>query len=233
MTLSLALIYPELLGTYGDRGNALVLRHRARARDIDAKIIEVSPGDALPTSADIYLLGGGEDNAQTLATQMLHDQQAVLEKALKSSILFAVCAGFQILGRRFPIADGKFHDGLGIINVSTTHGSPRIIGELVTTCAIDGIGELTGFENHGGRTTLGDDEQALGVVTSGTGNGFNQVDGVVTENIIGTYLHGPALARNPLLADYLLTRATGSAPLDTIDNDPAEVLHTERLAATH
>ncbi len=234
MTFSIALIYPELLGTYGDRGNAMVLKHRAHLRNIDSEIITVSPGDSLPTSADIYLLGGGEDNAQTLATKLLREQQSVLEKALESSLLLAVCAGFQILGNKFPIANGKFHEGLEIIDVTTTHGTPRIIGELVTSCTIDGIDELTGFENHGGRTTLGTTAQPLGRVTSGMGNGINSVDGFYSEHILATYLHGPVLARNPQLADYLLAKITqiSLSELEPIANDVSEMLHRERLIAT-
>ncbi|HMS24516.1 MAG TPA: glutamine amidotransferase [Acidimicrobiia bacterium] len=236
MTLTVALIYPQLLGTYGDRGNALVLQHRARLRDIDCDIVVVSPGDALVASADIYLLGGGEDNAQTLAADLLKKQQTTLEQALEKGYLLAVCAGFQILGHSFPIANGKFHDGLGMIDITTRHGSPRIIGELVTTCSIEGIGELTGFENHGGHTTLGKDAQPLGEVVHGRGNGVESsgfVDGYRSDHIIATYLHGPVLARNPVLADYYLAQAmdVDLGDLVPIEDDPAEVLHRERLGA--
>jgi CobQ-like glutamine amidotransferase family enzyme len=233
MTLTVALIYPELLGTYGDRGNALVLQHR----DIDCDIVVVSPGDALVASADIYLLGGGEDHAQTLAADLLREQQPLFEKALETGWLLAVCAGFQILGHMFPVADGKFHDGLGMIDVTTSHGTPRIIGELVTECLIDGMGELTGFENHGGHTTLGENARPLGVVEHGRGNGVNSshgyIDGYQSEHIIATYLHGPLLARNPALADFFLAQATGVDPGDLaeIENDPSELLHRERLGA--
>ncbi len=237
MTLTVALIYPELLGTYGDRGNALVLQYRARLRNIDCDIVVVSPGDPLPQSADIYLLGGGEDNAQTLAADLLEEQHSTFEKALETGWLLAVCAGFQILGHTFPVADGKFHDGLGMIDVTTTHGTPRIIGELVTECLIEGMGALTGFENHGGHTTLGENAQPLGVVEHGRGNGVNSshgyVDGYQSDHIIATYLHGPVLARNPLLADFFLAQATdiNINDLAEIENDPAELLHRERLGA--
>ena len=237
MSLKIALIYPELLGTYGDRGNALVLNYRAKVRGIDSEFLSIAPGEQIPKSADIYLLGGGEDNAQVLATELLFKQIDVLTSAIETSQLIAVCAGFQILGNQFPISDGKVHEGLGIIDVTTRSGSPRIIGEVVTNCVIDGIGQLTGFENHGGRTVLGTNARPLGSVTEGKGNGietdFGYVDGFLSENIFATYLHGPLFARNPLFADYIISKALGIEPeeLKEIEDDPAQLLHRERLGA--
>lgn len=239
MTLNIAIIYPELLGTYGDRGNALVLKHRAKLRDIESDIITVSPGDTLPNSADIYLLGGGEDNAQTLATDLLADQQSLLEQSIGKSLLIAICAGFQILGKQFPVVGGKIYRGLQMIDVSSQLGSPRIIGEVLTQCTIEGIGQLTGFENHGGRTSLGVNAKPLGKVLTGHGNGIETdngfVDGYVSDNIIGTYLHGPIFARNPIFADYILTKAINipAGSLAPIDNDPSIELHSQRLSAQH
>lgn len=239
MTLNIALIYPELLGTYGDRGNALVLNHRAKLRDIEAEIVTVSPGDTLPDSADVYLLGGGEDNAQTLATDLLADQQSKLENAIEKSLLIAVCAGFQILGKQFPVAGGKIYRGLEVIDASAQIGSPRIIGEVVTQCSIEGVGQLTGFENHGGRTSLGVNAKPLGKVSSGLGNGIETgqgfVDGYVSKNIIATYLHGPVFARNPVFADYVLAKAMNVSleSLAPIPDDPSVELHERRLATQH
>lgn len=237
MSLSIALIFPELLGTYGDKGNALVLQHRAKLRDIDSDITIVSPGDALPTSADIYLLGGGEDNAQILATDLIQDQIAKLESVIETAQLIAICAGFQILGKQFPIPDGKMRRGLDVIDVTTQVGAPRIIGEVVTECEIEGVSKLTGFENHSGRTALGTASKPLGKVKIGRGNGIETdsgfVDGYLSENIIGTYLHGPLFARNPAFADYVLAKATGTVidTLNAVEDDRALQLHKERLKA--
>lgn len=241
MKLKIVLIYPELLGTYGDRGNALVLAHRARQRNIDTEIIYVSPKDKIDDSGDIYLLGGGEDDAQSLATRLLLEQKDAIEDFVNQSQFVAICAGFQILGREFPVANKEFHEGLNLIDATTTHGDKRIIGEILTKTNIETVGLLTGFENHGGRTTISKDATALGVVKKGFGNGVIQndaqqkyVDGYFSENLICTYLHGPLFARNPKFADYVLARSlkTDISCLAEIDADPQEKLHNERVQAT-
>jgi len=239
MNLSIAIIYQELLGTYGDRGNALAFAHRAKLRDFDCEIISVKPGENIPTSCDVYLLGGGEDNAQTLATTLLKEYKRTFERAIDKSLLIAICAGFQILGKQFPISDGKFHPGLDLIDVTTQPGNPRIIGEVVTESIIPGVGKLTGFENHGGRTTLSNNSDPLGKVISGLGNGIDTngcfVDGYFSEEIVCSYLHGPILARNPKLCDYFLAKATNVefSSLVEIDSDTAKKLHNERLKAAN
>lgn len=235
--LSIALIYPELLGTYGDQGNARVLSYRCKKRNIENEIVRINAGDKIPTSCDIYLLGGGEDSAQTLATKLLSEQKSNLNKIVKTSYLLSICAGFQILGKQFPSTNGKLEAGLDLIDVTTKPGSPRIIGEVKTNCNIKNLGKLTGFENHGGRTILGSQETALGKVYEGQGNGISInetfVDGYLSEHIFCTYLHGPLLARNPLFADYLISKAIGveMTSLAEIENDSSVILHDERLKA--
>ena len=240
MSISIAIIYPEILGTYGDRGNALTLKYRAEKRDIDCNIIEVKANDPLPTKCDIYMLGGGEDNAQTLATTLLQDQKKELNTISNESIILAICAGFQILGKQFPTTDKKLFNGLDIIDVTTKPGTPRIIGEVTSTCTLDSIGTLTGFENHGGRTILGSNCSPLGNVISGKGNGIEQsninnqdsfVDGYISKNIYASYMHGPFLARNPKFCDYLISKITGIETLSPIEADTAVDLHKERLLA--
>jgi CobQ-like glutamine amidotransferase family enzyme len=236
MTISIAIIYPEILGTYGDRGNALALKYRAEKRNFDCEIIEVMAGEALPTKCDIYMMGGGEDNAQTLATSLLLEQSNALKTITNDSIILAICAGFQILGKQFPSTGSKLCNGLDIIDVTTKPGSPRIIGELSSKCNISGIGMLTGFENHGGRTVLGSNAKALAMVQTGLGNGVelstgNYCDGYYSNNIIATYMHGPLLARNPILCDHLISKITGIETLTPIVNDTAKILHKERLVS--
>lgn len=233
--ISIAIIYPEILGTYGDRGNALALAYRLKERGIENQIVEVMAGDAIPSSCDIYMMGGGEDNAQTLATSLLLEQKKTIDEIANKSLLLAVCAGFQILGKQFPIAEGKLFNGLDIIDVTTIAGSPRIIGEVKSKCSIEGIGELTGFENHGGRTILGANAKPLGYVSSGMGNGIELtsqkfIDGYFSNNIYATYMHGPLFARNPKFCDYLISKITGIETLSEIENDLAIDLHKERIA---
>lgn len=228
--LRIALIYPSLLGTYGDGGNASVLAQRLRWRGIAAETIDVGIDDAVPEQADLYVLGGGEDAAQTLAVSKLAN--GVLGRASDDGRpVFAVCAGFQILGEQFLVGHGEVVAGLGVLDCRTERlPGPRAVGELLGDPAIDGLaGPLTGYENHGGRTVLGPAAKPFATVRSGVGNGDGGVDGAVQGSVVATYLHGPALARNPALADYLLSRAVGSA-LTPLDDTEEDELRRERLA---
>jgi len=228
--LRIALIYPSLLGTYGDGGNASVLAQRLRWRGIAAETIDVGIDEDVPEQADLYVLGGGEDAAQTLAVSKLAN--GVLSRASNAGRpIFAVCAGFQILGERFLVGRGEIVPGLGILDCRTERlPGPRAVGELLGEPAVDGLsGPLTGYENHGGMTTLGPDARPFATVRAGVGNGDAGVDGALQGSVVATYLHGPALARNPALADYLLSRAVGT-PLEPLDDSEEEDLRRERLA---
>jgi CobQ-like glutamine amidotransferase family enzyme len=221
----IALVFPSLLGTYGDGGNASVLAQRLRWRGIPAETVDVDIGAPVPEQVDLYVLGGGEDTAQTLAVSRLAD--GVLARAADSGRpVFAVCAGFQILGESFLVGRGEVHPGLGLLDVRTDRlpGS-RAVGELVTDTE---LGVLTGYENHGGRTVLGPGARPLGRVSEGVGNG-DGADGAVQGSVVATYLHGPALARNPALADHLLELAVGSQ-LPPLDDAEVDELRRERLA---
>jgi lipid II isoglutaminyl synthase (glutamine-hydrolysing) len=203
-------IHNELLGTYGDQGNAEVLAFRAKFHGITANIVDVTYNDDLPTNGDIYLLGGAEDAAQLLSLEALQrgDNLSILHMAIeRGAVILAVCAGFQIIGNKF-FANGQEVDGLGLLDVISVPGDKRLVGDIKTTSSVLGF-ELTGFENHMGRTILGPTAQAFGKVITGHGNGDSKYDGAVNGNIFGTYMHGPILARNPEFADLLLTRATG------------------------
>jgi CobQ-like glutamine amidotransferase family enzyme len=226
----IALIYPSLLGTYGDGGNASVLAQRLRWRGIAAETIDVGLDDAVPEQVDVYVLGGGEDVAQTLAVSKLAGG-ALARAADVGKPVFAVCAGFQILGETFLDGRGDTHAGLGLIDCRTDRlDGPRAVGELLGEPAVGGLdGPLTGYENHGGRTVLGPGAQPFARVRAGVGNGDAGVDGAVQGSVVATYLHGPALARNPGLADYLLSHAVG-AKLEPLDDREEDELRRERLA---
>jgi hypothetical protein len=222
-----ALLFPELLGTYGDGGNAVVLTQRLRWRDIDAELVSVSVVEPVPASCDIYVLGGGEDAPQTLATERL--AEGGFPSAVDGgAVVFGVCAGFQILGRAFTGADGEQQPGLGVLDCETRPKGSRQIGELVVQPTALDLPMLTGFENHGGITELGPDSIPLGSVLTGFGNGTGGIEGVVTGRVMGTYLHGPALARNPALADLLLSWVVGE--VGPIDDSIVDELRRERLA---
>ncbi len=228
--LSIALLYPTVLGLYGDRGNASVLAHRAKARDIDAEILVVDPGTPVPEHADIYLLGGGEDIAQTTGCELLRADGGLARAHARDAVIFAVCAGMQILGTSFP-ADGRVVDGLGLLDIVTTPGSPRAVGELLTEAVGANLPIMTGYENHGGRSRLGQDLKPLGRVITGVGNGTgDHTEGAVLGHTLATYMHGPALVRNPAMADLLLGWAVGKG-LPPMDEPLVDALRTERLSA--
>lgn len=220
--VTIALLYPELLGTYGDGGNARVLAHRATVRGIDASVVSVGVGDHL-VDADIYLLGGGEDGPQRFACEALRSS-SFAERVNDGATVLAVCAGLQILGTSFCVEGNDAYAGLNIVEAVTTRGATRSVGELRTSVA--GVA-LVGFENHGGRTTLGD-TSPLGVVEHGVGND-GVVDGFRHHNVYATYAHGPVLALNPWLADELLATALG-APLAP-HRSVADELYAERCRA--
>ena len=226
------LVFPELLGTYGDHGNAVILVERCRRRGLDAELVEVAAGTPIPESIDIYLFGGGEDDPQVMAAAGMRESRGAIERAQEGgAVIFAVCAGFQLLGHSYEANDGEHLDGLGLIDMETTAGPSRLIGEVVVEPdpALE-LPVLTGFENHGGRTRLGSAERPLGRVLTGGGNGFDDGDGVLRERIVGTYLHGPVLPRNPALADLMLGWVVG-ADLAPLDDQLVEQLRTERLEA--
>jgi hypothetical protein len=221
--LTIALIYPELLGTYGDGGNALVLAERARRRGFESEIVNVGIANEVP-DADIYLLGGGEDGPQRLGADLLRTSSFVARVG-DGNFVFAVCAGLQLLGTSFCVEGDDEYEGLGLVDATTTRGETRSVGELVVR--VDGRA-LVGFENHGGRTTLGEDVEELGAVEVGRGND-GAVDGFRTPAIWASYAHGPVLAMNPWFADKVLGRALGRElePLITV----ADQLYDERVAA--
>ena len=203
MELKIVRIHNELLGTYGDRGNADVLAYRAGFNGILAHIVDVSYRDSVPSDGDIYLLGGAEDAAQVLSCEALRGFD------FGSKVVLAVCAGFQILGNSY-FANGVRQNGLGVIDMETVPGRSRFVGDIKIASDVVGV-ELTGFENHGGATNLASGITPLGRVITGHGNSSSGVDGAVVGNVFGTYLHGPVLARNPEFADLLLERAVGHA----------------------
>lgn len=226
--LRVALIYPDLLGTYGDGGNALVLAARAHWRGLSVEVVEVPAGKPVPGGCDVYLLGGGEDEPQALAAAGL--RAGGMTTALGAgAVVLAVCAGLQVVGTSFPGAGGTPRDGAALVDLSTHPGTPRVVGDLVVAGAGHaGVGLLYGYENHGGRTTLGPGVLALGTVRLGLGNGAGPaLDGVWAPTgrglIVGTYLHGPVLAQNPALADRLLAHVVPDLPAAPEDH-PLAVL---------
>jgi lipid II isoglutaminyl synthase (glutamine-hydrolysing) len=222
-------LYPDLLSTYGDRGNLLIMARRADLRGLPVEAIEVRSDQAVPEQADIYLLGGGEDGPQALAAERLIADGGLHRAMARGAAMLAVCAGYQLIGTSF-FAKGRKYPGLELLDLASDRGPTRAVGEIAGTPDPGlGLPVITGFENHGGRTHLGSGLKPLAAVTTGIGNdGANE--GAWQGRIIGTYMHGPALARNPALADLLLSWVTGSAVAPVDDTWPSR-LRAERLAA--
>ena len=227
MTFTIVHLLPELLGTYGDRGNVEILSWRLKQRGISHSVLTIGVNDVVPTSGDLYLLGGGEDDAQIAAVEILGRNQSIKRAIEAGAHIFAVCAGLQILGTQFPASGSRTIAGLDLVGIESVSAKHRSVGELLSRPTVP-IEMLTGFENHGGQTRFLDDLQPLGHVISGIGNGQgSNVDGLVTPQIVATYMHGPAFARNPSLADWILSRKLGT--LSSLPVQIFELLHDERI----
>ena len=230
-TVRIGLVLPDVMGTYGDGGNSVVLRQRLRLRGFDAEVVNITLDDAVPSGLDLYTLGGAEDYAQRLATRHLIRYPGLQEAASKGAPVLAICAAIQVLGHWYETSAGERVDGVGLLDLTTSPQPKRTIGEVVSQPLLPGLTErLTGFENHRGGTVLGSEAKPLARVVSGAGNRAGDgIDGAVQGSVVATYLHGPCLARNPQLADHLLSRVVGD--LAPLDNDEVALLRRERLAA--
>ncbi|MEZ0363657.1 type 1 glutamine amidotransferase [Mycobacterium sp. pUA109] len=227
----IGLVLPDVMGTYGDGGNAVVLRQRLRLRGLAAEIVEITLDDPVPDSLDLYTLGGAEDYAQRLATQHLIRHPGLQRAAARGAPVLAICAAIQVLGAWYETSAGERVEGVGLLDVTTSPQDTRSIGEMVSRPLVAGLSApLTGFENHRGGTLLGAAATPLGAVTKGAGNragdGF---DGAVQGSVFATYLHGPCLARNPEFADLLLSKVVGDLP--ALELPEVALLRRERLAA--
>jgi hypothetical protein len=231
-SVTVALLFPDLLGTYGDSGNALILARRLAWRGFRADVVTIRSGDPVPSGCELYVVGGGEDLPQALAAKQLGPPgRGPLQEAVDNgAAVLAVCAGLQILGSSFVGPDGLVTDGLGLVDCTTVRGpDPRAVGEIVVDPEAElGLPPLTGYENHAGATTVGPGASPLGQVRRGVGNGDGSgCDGVWAGHVVGTYMHGPVLARNPALADRLLSWVVGD--LEPLDDGESEELRRERL----
>jgi CobQ-like glutamine amidotransferase family enzyme len=218
-------LYTELLSIYGDRGNVRVLEQRARWRGLPVEVVPLMLGEQLdPAAADVILIGGGQDRDQALVAEALIAQVAALRSAIADGVpVLAVCGGYQLLGHSYLDQSGRETPGTGLVDLVTRAGKRRIIGNVVVDVTMEGSTQrLVGFENHAGRTELGTGVAPLGRVVVGGGNiGDGQTEGCRVDRVIGTYVHGPLLPKNPWLADRILGWAcahrglsTDLAPLD-------------------
>jgi lipid II isoglutaminyl synthase (glutamine-hydrolysing) len=217
-------LYPELLHTYGDRGNVLALARRAEARRIAVEIVPVSRDDPMPETCSLVFIGGGSDRIQkAIGNDLMAKRDRLHELAARGTVFFGVCGGYQLLGHRYVALDGSEIEGLHLLDIETLAGTGRIIGRVAATPADPRLGErMIGFENHGGRTYLGPRAQPLAHVRRKRGNnGKDRSEGAIQNGVAGTYLHGPVLPLNPALADHLIARALGVDALEPADDPEA------------
>lgn len=207
MKLTIGHLYPDLLNLYGDRGNIQCFRKRLEWRGIEAEVIPFLSGDTIDFSKlDIVLLGGGSDREQELVCGQLQNIRRNFKDYVENNgVVLAVCGGYQLLGKYYK-TDKKNIEGLSILDITTEWEPERLIRNIVLNSPLFDT-PVVGFENHGGRTYIGS-HTPFGKVFYGLGNtGKSGYEGVVYKNVIGTYLHGPLLPKNPHVCDYLLEKA--------------------------
>lgn len=223
MNLKIAHLYAEQLNLYGDSGNVLCLKERLLRRGIDVKVKALTSGAQLDDDYDIIFIGGGQDREQGLVlADLAHKTDEILNREIeKGTVLLAICGGFQLLGKYYKTHDDKVMNFTGILDFYTVGAKERMIGNYAFTTE-EKI-KVIGFENHSGRTYLGDGVKPLGRVIKGFGNnGEDKTEGVRYKNTFGTYCHGPLLPKNPRFADMLLgaalERKYGSVQLEKLDD---------------
>jgi CobQ-like glutamine amidotransferase family enzyme len=239
--LTVCHLYPEHLNIYADRGNIAVLRYRCERRAIGFSVAGCGPGEPLP-EADLYYLGGGQDRDQVAVAEDLVGKAEALRSAVADgAAVLAVCGGYQLLGHGYRGHAGDEMPGTGLVDLVTEAGPTRMIGNITIRCELDPGDPRTvvGFENHAGRTHLGAGVEPLGRVLHGNGNnGSDRGEGVRAGRVVGTYIHGPLLPKNPWLADWLvrasLERRHGEVDLDPLDDALELEAHrvAERIAAS-
>jgi lipid II isoglutaminyl synthase (glutamine-hydrolysing) len=249
-------LYPDLMNIYADRGNLLVLERRCRWRGIGFELAARGLGESFdPEAHELFYLGGGQDRDQRLCAEDLLEtkREALRAAAGRGALVLGVCGGYQLLGRSYALGEERI-PGVGLLDVDTVRDDhERLIGNIAIEVSLDGerseieesseIEEeaaikstsriLAGFENHGGRTCLGDGAHPLGRVLKGHGNdGHSGMEGARQGNTLGTYLHGPLLPKNVWFADWLIAYALRLDPDELAPLDDA-LEREAHLSARH
>lgn len=200
-------LYSRDMNIYGDNGNLLVVKRRLEWHGYSPEVITYNPGDTFPKKVDLIIGGGGQDSGQeAISSDLLSIGEQLHQLANKGVPMLMVCGLYQLLGKFFKTKEGHVIKGIEIFDAQTYAGTDRLIGNTVINSSE--FGEIIGYENHSGQTFLGQDVTPLGEVTKGSGNnGEDKLEGARYKNVIGTYLHGPILPKNPILADFLIEKA--------------------------
>ena len=247
MKLTIHHLYADMMNLYGDRGNVISIKKRCEWRGIETEVLDVGLGEKIqPTGRDIFLFGGGQDREQALLAEDLSGSKGADLRAIVESggVVLGVCGGYQLMGHFYETLEGEKLPGVGVFDLHTRPGKPgepRLIGNVLMSIPVPETGErreVVGFENHGGRTFLGDGVEPLGRVVAGFGNnGADGTEGARRLNAYGTYLHGSLLPKNPWLTDQLILSALRQAddsfelePLDDSAENSAFAAVTDRIS---
>ena len=206
-TLRILQLYPRDMNIYGDSGNTLVLTQRAKWHGYIPELLTYNPGDIFPEDIDIIIGGGGQDSGQDKIQEDLLSIKEILHSLAEAGTpMLVICGLYQLFGNFFKTNDGHVINGIGIFDIETHAGPERLIGNITTQS--ERFGEIIGYENHSGQTFLGGNIKPLGTIIKGAGNnGQDDTEGARYKNIIGSYLHGSLLPKNPAIADFLIEKA--------------------------
>lgn len=224
-SITIVQLYPREMNIYGDQGNLLVLRRRLEWYGYQPIVKSYEPGDVFPDDADIIIGGGGQDSGQEkIHGDLLKIGPTLRQLADEGVPMLLVCGLYQLFGKFFKTSSGSSLEGIGVLDVETYGTNERLIGNIVTSSK--DFGEIIGYENHSGQTQLGKKVQPFATVVKGAGNNSQQAhEGARYKNVIGTYLHGPILPKNPKLADFFIQTAIirryGEFKGDVIDDSLA------------
>lgn len=206
-SITLLHLYPRDMNIYGDLGNVLVLQRRLEWHGYESTVLNYNPGDPFPGDVDIIIGGGGQDSGQdTIMKDLLAIGPKLQQLADNDVPMLMVCGLYQLFGKFFKTQDGHIIKGIGLLDCQTYAGPERLIGNIITESPE--FGQIIGYENHSGQTFLGPDTQPFGTVIRGAGNNSkDDTEGARYNNVIGTYLHGSLLPKNPAVADFLIEQA--------------------------
>jgi len=240
MRIEIFYLYPDLMSLYGDVGNIITILKRCEWRNIKCEIYEVKVGERADfRRADLLFMGGGQDRGQRIVGNDLQNYKEEIKELVEEGLPgLLICGGYQLFGKYFKTKDGIYIPGIDVLDVWTVGGDRRMIGNVVVESPL--FGKLVGFENHSGRTFLGEKVKPLGKVVKGYGNnGKDKLEGAIYKNLIGTYLHGPFLPKNPQVADWLIAKALSyrykeETQLEPLDDTLENLAHNsqERRAYT-
>ena len=232
-TITVVQLYPKDMNIYGDYGNLLVIQRRLEWYGYDSIVIHYNVGDTFPKHADIVIGGGGQDSGQEIIHQDLLTIGPALQTMADDNVpMLLVCGLYQLFGNYFKTLGGKILTGIGVLDVETHGTDQRLIGNIVTTN--DEFGNIIGYENHSGQTFLGNNARPFATVVKGAGNNSKDTyEGARYKNVIGTYLHGSILPKNPRLADFLIqtavTKKYGDFSADIIDDQFADLARSTAM----